>query len=76
MKCVICKTAKAMKHTDVCGICEIVASEELKIPFGAQTNDLVPAHFNMGLGKEIEGYDHLKKERLKARNEGIVSDWD
>lgn len=75
MRCKRCKDAKALKHSDLCGICEIItAPKEERV--GAQTDELVPKHFNIGLGVEIEGYDHLKKVRRKMKAEGIIDSWD
>ena len=75
-KCKRCKEAPAMKHTDVCGICEVLAVPQEQRSrvnlFGAQTNDLVPSHFNMGLGKQIDGYDDLKKQVKIAHQRGTI----
>jgi len=73
MKCIRCKDAKAMKHSEMCGCCDII--EAGMFP-GAQTASLVPKHFNAGLGVEIEDYDHLKKVRRKMKDEGVIESWE
>ena len=62
-----------MKHSDLCGICECVIARRSP---GTQTASLVPPHFNLGLGEQIEDYDDLKKKRKQAEAEGKVSAWD
>ena len=70
MKCSRCRTAPAMKHSDLCGICEIVTSPVKR--FGVQTSSLVPKHWNAGLGEDIEDYDHLKRRRKELVREGVL----
>jgi hypothetical protein len=73
MKCVRCNDAKAMKHSDLCGICDCVVAGRVG---GVQTASLVPKHFNQGLGVEIEDYDHLKRVRKKLKDDGVIDAWE
>jgi len=70
MKCSRCKDAKAMKRSDLCGICDILTAPTKR--FGVQTASLVPKHFNQGLGEYIDDYDHLKKRRKQLVREGVL----
>lgn len=72
MKCVRCKKAEALKHKDLCGICEIVEAQA----FMSELPAAVPSHFNQGLGEYIEDRDHLKKRRKELAEEGVISAWD
>jgi len=68
VKCQRCETADANKGT-LCGICEIIVSR--KCP-GLDVPSLVPPHFNMGLGEQIEDKAHLKRRLRELEKQGKI----
>lgn len=72
MICRNCHDAKAMKHSDLCGICDILDHGTMLCDRPAS----VPAHFNISLGEQIEDRSHLKKVRERKKREGVISAWD
>ncbi|GAG12777.1 unnamed protein product [marine sediment metagenome] len=73
MDCRRCTDAEAMKHTDLCGICEII---EAKGKFGVQTASLIPSHFNIGIGEYVEDRDDHKRKMERKIREGVISDYE
>jgi hypothetical protein len=69
--CVHCEDAPALKHSDLCGICEILEAGTMN----TELPGAVPAHWNAALGKDIEDRDHLKREAEEAVRTGLVDDW-
>jgi len=78
MDCRRCHDAPAMKHTDLCGICEIIEARENGEAFrhGVQGDDLIPKHFNIGIGEWVEGREGHKQAMERKIREGVISDYE
>ena len=72
MKCTRCNDAPALKHSELCGCCDIAVHQRCMTELPAA----VPEHFNLGLGEHIEGRDHLKRRREELKREGVIDNWD
>ena len=71
MKCTVCRSAPALKHKDICGVCEILAARTMQ----TELPGAVPSHFNYGLGCYVEGRDHLKKLLKGPKKNCSVGGW-
>ena len=76
--CTNCRKEEAMRHSDLCGLCDIDLAKKKGEFHGLMTAlpASVPAHFNHGLGEYVEDRYDLERKRQKAKAEGEVAGWD
>ena len=78
MKCKACKKEDAMRHSEICGLCDIQGAKDDGTFRGLMTDRpaAVPSHFNISLGEHVEDRHDLKKKREAKKRAGEISAWD